>query len=92
MKPVAFAAITAIGVATLAACEMQEGEQPTALNEAAEIQRDFNRADRNGDGALSRDEAMSIADLDFTEADTNANQNLSIEEYEVAALETTPRG
>lgn len=92
MRAIATATIAAIGISILAACEPQDQQTSAAANDSAEAQREFNDADRNQDGVLSRDEATSIADLNFTSADTDGNQTLSINEYEVAAGETTPRG
>jgi hypothetical protein len=92
MKAIAAATIAAVSISVSAACEPQDQQTSTAANESAEAQREFSEADRNQDGVLSRDEATSIAELNFSSADTDGNQTLSINEYEVAAAATTPRG
>jgi len=52
----------------------------------------FQTADKNKDGAVNKEEAGQIAGFDFTRADTNNNNSLTRQEFEVAMTTATPRG
>jgi hypothetical protein len=52
----------------------------------------FERADENGDGRVSREEANDIDGFDFSRADTNNDASLSRQEYQAAMATSTPRG
>ncbi len=52
----------------------------------------FERADENGDGRVSREEANDIEGFDFSRADTNNDASLSRQEYQAAMATSTPRG
>lgn len=52
----------------------------------------FQTADKNKDGMVNKEEAGQIAGFDFTRADTNNNNSLTRQEFEVAMTTSTPRG
>jgi len=52
----------------------------------------FDKADKNSDGKVSRDEANDIDGFDFSRADTNNDASLSKQEYQAAMATSTPRG
>jgi hypothetical protein len=52
----------------------------------------FDKADKNSDGKVSRDEANDIDGFDFSRADTNNDASLSRQEYQAAMATSTPRG
>ncbi len=87
MKPVAIA-MFAVTLGLLGACDMQPEvpAQPT-------LQSRFDKADANRDGVIEQKEATSIGDQSFSDVDTNDNQVVSFDEFEVAlALPAQPRG
>jgi EF hand len=51
----------------------------------------FERADKNGDGRINREEANDIDGFDFSRADTNNDASLSRQEYQAAMATSTPR-
>jgi hypothetical protein len=51
----------------------------------------FERADKNADGRLSREEGNDIDGFDFSRADTNNDASLSRQEYQAAMATSTPR-
>jgi hypothetical protein len=55
-------------------------------------QEAFDKADKNSDGKVSRDEANDIDGFDFSRADTNNDASLSRQEYQAAMATSTPRG
>lgn len=52
----------------------------------------FDKADKNSDGKVSREEANDIDGFDFSRADTNSDASLSRQEYQAAMATSTPRG
>jgi hypothetical protein len=54
-------------------------------------QATFERADRNADGRISREEGNDIDGFDFSRADTNNDASLSRQEYQAAMATATPR-
>lgn len=52
----------------------------------------FETADKNKDGEVSRDEARDVDGLNFTAADTDDDQSLSRQEFQVAMAGRQPRG
>jgi EF hand domain-containing protein len=54
-------------------------------------QLSFERADKNADGQVSRQEANAIEGFDFSRADTNNDSSLSRQEYQAAMATSTPR-
>jgi len=51
----------------------------------------FDRADKNADGQVNREEANDIDGFDFSRADTNNDATLSRQEYQAAMATSTPR-
>jgi hypothetical protein len=85
MKPLATAALAAMSLGFLGACD-QQPEGPAQPN----LQTSFDKADVNRDGVIERTEATSIANQDFAEVDTNDNQAVSFDEFEVALQKAAP--
>ena len=54
-------------------------------------QMSFERADKNADGQVSRQEGNAIEGFDFSRADTNNDASLSRQEYQAAMATSTPR-
>jgi len=52
----------------------------------------FDKADKNSDGTVSRDEARDIDGFDFSRADTNNDSTLSRQEYQAAMATSTAPG
>jgi hypothetical protein len=79
MKPLILATLAGMSLGILAACDRQPEPpaEPTALTS-------FNKADANQDGVLERHEATHIANHPFSDVDTDENQAVSFEEFEVA--------
>jgi len=51
----------------------------------------FERADKNADGRVSREEGNDVDGFDFSRADTNNDGSLSRQEYQAAMATSTPR-
>ena len=85
MKPLALATLAAMSLGLLGACD-QRPERPTQPS----LQTSFDKADINKDGVIERNEATSIANRDFAEVDTDDNQAVSIDEFEVALKDSAP--
>jgi hypothetical protein len=79
MKPLILATLAGMSLGVLAACDQRPSRpaQPTPL-------ASFEKADANKDGVIERREATSIADQDFGDVDTNDDQTVSFDEFEVA--------
>jgi hypothetical protein len=53
----------------------------------------FEGADKNGDGVISRAEASTVPELDFSAADRDKNSSIDKHEFEIAMAEAShPRG
>src|SRR5688572_31796590 len=52
----------------------------------------FEKADKNSDGTVSRDEVRDIDGFDFSRADTNNDSTLSRQEYQAAMARSTAAG
>jgi hypothetical protein len=89
MKLLALATLAAVGISTLTACDPPE---PSALENRVAAQRGFERADANNDGAVTQNEALAVPNLSFASADINKDSALSPEEFEVAFVNSRPRG
>jgi hypothetical protein len=97
MKKLALANCVALGLLSAAACDRSAesvggGAQIPSSQQGVAAQTSFSLVDRNSDGTVSRDEASTVADLDFAAADANGNDQLSAEEYRVAMEARRPRG
>ena len=53
-------------------------------------QMTFERADKNADGQVNREEGNAIEGFDFSRADTNNDATLSRQEYQAAMATSTP--
>lgn len=51
----------------------------------------FDKADKNSDGKVSREEGNDVDGFDFSRADTNNDGSLSRQEYQAAMATSTPR-
>jgi hypothetical protein len=65
-----------------------DGKEPGDLTE----QVAFDRADKDSDGKVSREEAADIDGFNFSQADANDDKWLSREEFRTAMAGSTPRG
>jgi hypothetical protein len=94
MKRMSLTTGVAIGLLASAACERdaETGAQVPSSQGGVAAQTSFTLVDRNGDGAVSREEASTVADLDFSAADTDRNSQLSPDEYRTAMEAARPRG
>ena len=52
----------------------------------------FDKADKNTDGKVSREEANEITGFNFSKADVDDNASLSRQEFQTAMASSTPRG
>jgi hypothetical protein len=52
----------------------------------------FETADKDKDGSVSRSEASTIPELDFSKADADKNSSLSRQEFQTAMASSRPRG
>jgi len=79
MKPLILVTLAGMSLGALAACDRspERPAQPTPLAQ-------FDRADANKDGVIERQEATHIADHEFADVDTDDNQAVSYDEFEVA--------
>lgn len=57
-----------------------------------QAQMTFDTADKDKDGKVTREEARDVDGLNFTAADTNDDQSLSRQEFQVAMAGRQPRG
>ena len=85
MKPLMLAALTATSLGLLGGCD-QRPERPAEPT----LHASFDKADLNRDGVIEQKEATSIADRPFGDVDTDDNQVVSIEEFEVAVQAAAP--
>ena len=85
MKPLTLAALATMSLGLLGACD-QRPERPAQPDSLTT----FNKADLNKDGVIERNEATSIANRNFAEVDTDDNQAVSFDEFEVALQATAP--
>jgi hypothetical protein len=85
MKSLVLAALAATSLGLLGGCD-RRAERPAEPN----LQTRFDQADVNRDGVIEQREATSIADRPFGDVDTDDNQVVSIEEFEVAVQSAAP--
>ena len=105
MKKLAFATLVAMGMTTAAVAQQQPSQQPAPRSTQPQTQPSqtaprgddrteqvtFERADKNADGRVNREEANDIDGFDFSRADTNNDASLSRSEYQAAMATSTPR-
>jgi Ca2+-binding EF-hand superfamily protein len=70
----------------------QPGAQPAPRGGDRTDQVSFETADKNKDSKVNKEEAGQIAGFDFSRADTNHDETLSRQEFQVAMATSTPRG
>jgi hypothetical protein len=85
MKPLILAMLAGLSLGALAACD-QRPERPAQPTPQAS----FDKADANKDGVIERQEATSIANRPFSDVDTDDNQAVSFDEFEVALRNAGP--
>jgi len=85
MKSLTLAALATVSLGLLGGCD-QQPERPAQ----PDLLTSFNTADVNKDGVIERTEATSIANREFAEVDTNDNQAVSFDEFEVALQDAAP--
>jgi EF hand domain-containing protein len=92
MKRIAFATFVAMGMA--AGAIAQQSRQPVETPEGVDRtnQISFEKADKNNDGKVNREEGNDIAGFDFSRADTNSDLTLSRAEFDAAMARSTSRG
>ncbi len=66
--------------------------QPAAQPRQQSAQVTFDMADKNKDGKVTREEATSVPDLNFSAADVDADASLSRQEFQTAMAGARPRG
>jgi hypothetical protein len=87
MKVFALGALAAASM-LMVACD-QTPERPAEPS----LQTRFEQADVNRDGVIEQSEATSIANRGFADVDTDDNQAVDIDEFEVALeSQESPRG
>jgi hypothetical protein len=84
MKPLILVALAGMSLGALAGCD-QTPERPAEPTPLAQ----FDKADANKDGVIERHEATSIANQAFSDVDTDENQAVSLDEFEVALRTAT---
>jgi Ca2+-binding EF-hand superfamily protein len=91
MKATLLAAAIAAGFVS-AAISQQPGTAPAPRGGDRTDQVSFETADKNKDGKVNKEEAGQIAGFDFSRADTNHDESLTRQEFQVAMATSTPRG
>ena len=106
MKKLALATLVAMGVSAAAVAQQPAGQSDQRSTQPSQQTRDvtpaprggdrteqvtFERADKNADGRISREEGNDIDGFDFSRADTNNDASLSRQEYQAAMATSTPR-
>jgi Ca2+-binding EF-hand superfamily protein len=88
IQKLAFATMLALGVSTVAFAQSQQ-RAPRGGDRTEQVS--FERADKNADGRVSREEANDIDGFDFSRADTNNDASLTRQEFQAAMATSTPR-
>jgi Ca2+-binding EF-hand superfamily protein len=105
IKKLAFATLVALGMSAAAVAQQpsqqpgQSSAQPPSSSQSTPAPRGgdrteqvtFERADKNGDGRVNREEGNDIDGFDFSRADTNNDAMLTRQEYQAAMATSTPR-
>jgi Ca2+-binding EF-hand superfamily protein len=106
MKKLALATLVAMGMSAAAIAQQPAGQSDQRSTQPSQQTREatpaprggdrteqvtFERADKNADGRISREEGNDIDGFDFSRADTNNDASLSRQEYQAAMATSTPR-
>jgi hypothetical protein len=106
IKKLALATLVAMGMSAVAIAQQdpsqqpgQRSAQPPSSSQSTPAPRGgdrteqvtFERADKDADGRISREEGNDIDGFDFSRADTNNDASLSRQEYQAAMATSTPR-
>jgi Ca2+-binding EF-hand superfamily protein len=106
IKKLALATLVAMGMSAAALAQQQPSQQPAqgstqppSSSQSTPAPRGddrteqvtFERADKNGDGRVNREEGNDIDGFDFSRADTNNDASLTRQEYQAAMATSTPR-
>lgn len=86
---IAFGLLASLGVTAVALAQQSQTPAPRGGDRTEQVQ--FDRADKNADGRVSREEANDIDGFDFSRADTNNDGSLTRREYDAAMATSTPR-
>jgi hypothetical protein len=98
MNKLTIATVAALSIAGTALAQQpaQTPQQPVRSEQPAgddkSDQVPFETADKNKDGTINQEEGNAIDGFDFSRADTNDDEILSRQEYQVAMATSTPRG
>lgn len=92
MTRIALATLVALGLTASAMAQRAAQRTPTPPGDDRTNIATFAEADKDGDGRVNREEGNSIHGFDFSRADTNDDEILSRQEYQVAMATSTPRG
>jgi hypothetical protein len=92
MDKLALATAVALSIGgTALAQEAEQRIEPPPGDDRTDIVS-FENADRNGDGVVNSEEGNLIDGFDFSRADTNDDELLSRQEFQLAMATATPRG
>jgi hypothetical protein len=106
IKKLALATLVALGMSAAAVAQQQPSQQPgqgsaqqPSSSQSTPAPRGgdrteqvtFERADKNGDGRVNREEGNDIDGFDFSRADTNNDAMLTRQEFQAAMATSTPR-
>jgi hypothetical protein len=86
---IALGILASISVSAVALAQQSPAPAPRGGDRTEQVQ--FDRADKNADGRVSREEANDIDGFDFSRADTNNDGSLTRQEYDTAMGSSTPR-
>ncbi len=90
MNRIVFATLVALGTVGVASAQQSGSKAPRGNDRTNQVS--FEKADKNGDGKVNREEGNSIAGFDFSRADTNNDGSLTRQEFQAAMARSTPRG
>jgi hypothetical protein len=77
----------AAGLLALAACD-----KPSSGSASPTPPVSFEKADANGDGRITTQEALAVPGLDFARLDADGNQSVTPQEFATAMALAHPRG
>jgi hypothetical protein len=81
--------LLAAGLLAIAACDRADTGSGT-VSQTPPIS--FEKADANGDGRITTQEALAVPGLDFARLDADGNQSVTPQEFATAMALAHPRG